>query len=362
MEFTVVRKTVGYGTINLSYEREDPMTQTRIRSYNIEEIKQKLTQFSNTGAFCVVDENVYKLYGHLFDGMSLYVLPSGERSKSMHHYTHVLEALMTCGCKRSDTLIAVGGGVVGDLAAFCASTYKRGMKLIHVPTTLLAMVDSSIGGKTAINFGVGKNNVGTFYEACEIWQCETFLESLPQREWTCGMAEVMKYALGFDEAIWTLLKEKPLQPHQFSTIIKACVHIKQKLVAEDPYDFGERQKLNFGHTIGHALESVYAYERYNHGEAVAIGLTTQVALSKQRGAISGELYNDVKALMTAYGLWQPLPKSLSLETLVAHMQGDKKNESEAIVWFEWLGFGQLVKKQWLAVEIMNPLRQVQNED
>lgn len=304
-------------------------------------LESEIKDWGKGTLFMVTDAHVMAFYPELFDGQAVYVLPPGENQKNFFHYQEILKKMEALNIKRNDTLIAIGGGVVGDLSAFCASTYKRGMRLIHVPTTLLAMVDSSIGGKTAINFQGGKNNVGTFYEAHEIWFCEALLNTLPPREWACGWAEVMKYALGIDGQIFDLIGEnKP----NLKDLIQACTSAKVDLVNADPHDYGVRQKLNFGHTIAHALEQYDHYEYLLHGEAVAMGLTFHVLYAFSLGRISQTLFLKVKSAMKALGLWRKIPEDVSRSKLVKYMLSDKKNEANEIVWFEWLGLGKVAKR------------------
>lgn len=306
-----------------------------------QDLESQMKDWKKGSLFMVTDAHVMAFYPELFEGQAVYVLPPGESQKNIFHYQEILKKMEALNIKRNDTLIAIGGGVVGDLAAFCASTYKRGMRLIHVPTTLLAMVDSSIGGKTAINFEGGKNNVGTFYEAHEIWFCEALLESLPPREWVCGWAEAMKYALGIEAPIFDLIQGNS---PSLKEVIQACAEAKVALVNADPHDFGIRQKLNFGHTIAHAIEQAYHYDQVLHGEAVAMGLTFHVLYAFSLGRISPALFLKVKSAMKAFGLWRKIPEGLSRMELVQYMLSDKKNETDEIIWFEWLGLGKLAKR------------------
>lgn len=321
-------------------------------------LKKSLEVYDAENSLWITDSNVFELHPAVFEKKSVFVLPAGEVSKSLSTYIEIITRLDEMGLKRNSTLVAVGGGVVGDISAFAASTFKRGMNLIHVPTTLLSMVDSSIGGKTGINFGTGKNNVGSFYVANKNYVCTEFLSTLPQREWQCGFAEVIKYALVYDETlldlIELLLEENQNESSLIEEMVSRCVAIKDRVVQEDPFDFGERQKLNFGHTIGHALERFYEYESINHGEAVAVGITAQVIWSHLNNKMYTQTFKRLFQLMNRLKLWRRVDQAVPINQLVLLMLSDKKNDTEDIVWFEIENLCQ-VRKVKGSVEMMQML-------
>lgn len=261
------------------------------------------------------------------------VIPAGEASKSLTQAQTVFDAALAANLSRKDAILGLGGGVIGDLAGFCASTWHRGMNLIHVPTTLVAQVDSAIGGKTAVNFGHVKNMVGTFYQPQAVLADPDALSSLPPRELSAGLAEVVKYGLietsctgetGFFD--WLLKHASNLTP-VFPEMLRRCAAIKASVVMQDETETkGLRHFLNLGHTFGHAYESLSEYDIL-HGEAVAIGLEQAARLSVHLGIFPKELYEQIAPLLTQVGLGESLKKQANYppEALFAAMRQDKKN-------------------------------------
>ncbi len=199
-----------------------------------------------------------------------FVLPGGERSKRIAHLEEMLEFLSEKQFSRADKIIAFGGGVVGDITALCAALYLRGVTLIQIPTTLLACVDSSVGGKCAVDLSESKNSVGTFYQPALVLCDPTLLSTLPTEEFANGMAEVIKYAIGWDKTLFKLCEEAPKK--HLNEIITRCIRIKRDVVESDEFDLGERQKLNLGHTPAHAIEALSQFA-IPHGAAVGMGLS-----------------------------------------------------------------------------------------
>ncbi len=299
----------------------------------------------------VTDAHVFELYPTLFEGVPVVVIEAGEKSKNVSVYAEILEALHKAGLKRDDYLVAVGGGVVGDVAGFAAATYRRGMRFVQVPTTLLAMVDSSIGGKVGIDFLGGKNNVGSFYQPEAIVYCTAFLKTLPERELNSGMAEVLKYAIGMDKALLERLFAHHLAWRYeialdafWREIVCTCAQIKARVVEADERDMGLRQTLNFGHTVGHAIEQYCNFETYTHGEAVAIGLWVQVERAHLEGALEAGVYEALSALFDRLALPKQLPETVDLRALTALMKGDKKNVDASIVWMRLSEIGRLERE------------------
>ncbi|MDX6658079.1 MAG: shikimate kinase / 3-dehydroquinate synthase [Solirubrobacteraceae bacterium] len=234
--------------------------------------------------FVLTDESVARLYAHRMPDVGLAIAP-GEASKSLATAQVVWEALAAAGHTRADTLLAVGGGVVGDLGGFCAATYQRGMPVVHVPTTVVAQVDSAYGGKTGVDLPQAKNYVGAYHQPAAVHVVPSTLESLPARERAAGYAEVVKTALIAGGALWdSVLAGARDDP---DTVL-ACARTKLRIVAADERDAGLRQVLNLGHTVAHALETVTGYTRLLHGEAVALGLLAALRLSGQ-DALRGEV-------------------------------------------------------------------------
>ena len=285
----------------------------------------------------ITDENVASYYSDLLEGFKTIVIPSGEHSKCISMYALILERLSNLGITRKGLIIAFGGGVVGDLAGFAAATYMRGIRLIQVPTTLLAMVDSSVGGKVGINLSSGKNQVGSFYQPDAVYINQTFLKTLPKREWSNGMAEIIKVAVGFDERLLNALEVN--FEVNLEAIIVRCIEIKAEVVMRDEKDEGIRNLLNFGHTIGHAIEKYYDYERYLHGEAVAIGIAAKSKIAYNEGLINEFELNRILDLLKKYDLPTELHEDLML--LLEGIRHDKKAESDKLNWIGLKSIGSV---------------------
>ena len=230
--------------------------------------------------------------------------PAGESSKTLETYTGLLSALAMSGFTRGDGIIALGGGMTGDLAGFVAATYLRGITLVHVPTTLLAMVDSCLGGKTGVDLPQGKNLVGAFYPAEKILIDPQVLETLPGREFASGVAEIIKYGMIAAPAI---LEELEHDAPDLMALIGQCLAIKADLTARDPRDEGVRRLLNFGHTYGHAYEAAGGFQKHTHGEAVAAGMAQMLRWEMARGFQAAEAYQRLLPLLTRFGLMAQLP-------------------------------------------------------
>ena len=258
------------------------------------------------------------------------ILPAGESTKSATQLTEIWEFLAQHSMDRRSVLWAIGGGVVGDLAGFAAASYQRGIDYVQVPTTLLAMVDSSVGGKTGLNLRAGKNLAGAFHHPCAVYAFADFLRTLPPREFAAGAAEVVKYALLADAALFAQLEAKPLSlAHpDLLPIVRRCCEIKAQVVQADPRETaaeGGRALLNLGHTFGHAIENVAGYGAYLHGEAVAIGLAAAARLSRELGLLDDAAVARVERVVAAHGLPIRLSEPLALPALFSAMARDKKN-------------------------------------
>ncbi|OGA35916.1 MAG: 3-dehydroquinate synthase [Betaproteobacteria bacterium RIFCSPLOWO2_12_FULL_62_13b] len=258
------------------------------------------------------------------------VLEDGERYKDWATLNRIYDALLDRRCDRKTTLIALGGGVVGDLAGFAAATFMRGIPFIQVPTTLLAQVDSSIGGKTGINHPLGKNMIGAFYQPRLVLADTAVLETLPPRELSAGMAEVIKHGLIRDGAFFAWLEqnmEKLLacDLDALAHAVRRCCEIKAAVVAEDERETGVRALLNFGHTFGHAIESGLGYGNWLHGEAVAAGMVMAADLSRRTGLIAEADVERIIALLERASL-PTAPPDIAPERLLQLMRVDKKAE------------------------------------
>ncbi len=235
------------------------------------------------------------------------VIPAGEETKSLKWVETLYAKAAGAGLDRSSVVVALGGGMTGDLAGFVAATYLRGVRFIQIPTSLLAMVDSSVGGKTGINLEQGKNLVGAFYQPIEVDADLDLLATLPRREYISGLAEVVKYGVIWDASFFCLLEKHAeailaRDPVWLEKIVARCCEIKAEVVAMDEREMGPRAILNFGHTLGHALEKVDGYGRWLHGEAVAIGMAYAARLSATVSGFPGAEANRVVSLMEQLGL------------------------------------------------------------
>jgi 3-dehydroquinate synthase len=271
------------------------------------------------------------------------VLPAGEAAKTLANAERIFGALATLGANRDGTIVALGGGVIGDLAGFAAACWMRGIDFVQMPTTLLAMVDSSVGGKTGVNVDAGKNLVGAFHQPRAVIADIATLATLPPREYAAGLAEVVKYGAIGDESFfaWLEVNANALLAHDADALAEAiafsCAY-KAGVVARDERETGERALLNFGHTFGHALEAERGYGELLHGEAVAIGMVVAATLSARLGRAPAEDADRLARLLSQFGLPTTLPAA-DADALLARMRLDKKNLGGRIRLILWRGIG-----------------------
>ena len=282
--------------------------------------------------FIVSSPVVWRLHGdalkNVAQGHEPILIPDGERYKNLQSVSRVYEALIRAGADRGSALIAVGGGVVGDTAGFAAATYLRGIALAHVPTTLLAQVDSSIGGKVGVNHALGKNLIGAFHQPVVVAVDPRLLATLPRREFRSGLYEVVKYGVIASRPLFDRLAHhtKAVFARDPDVVIPAIIEscrIKAEVVSADEREGGLRRILNFGHTVGHALEAVTRYRQFRHGEAIALGMLAAADLSVARGVLA---VKDRDALVSLVAQLGPLPSlaDLSLSELLEAVRRDKK--------------------------------------
>lgn len=285
------------------------------------------------GVAVLVDDHVAKALDAeltaMFGDTPRCVVPAGEGSKSLAGLGTVLEFLADKQIDRGGVLFAVGGGVIGDLGGFAAASYLRGIAFYQVPTTLLAMVDSSVGGKTGINLAAGKNLAGAFHQPKGVFIATGLLRTLPAREFAAGMAEVIKYGLLGDAALFGQLERHPLAATSadLAAVIRRCCAVKARIVEADERELardGGRALLNLGHTFGHAIERAAGYGEYLHGEAVAIGLVAAAHLSHRLGLVPEGVIGRVERVLAAHALPVRLSASLPLPVLMAAVARDKK--------------------------------------
>jgi len=266
------------------------------------------------------------------DGASVieYLIPDSEQSKSSEQYLKLLDTLLLEKFNRSSTIIALGGGVVGDLSGFVAATLHRGCNLVQIPTSLLAQVDSSVGGKTAINHSSGKNLIGSFYQPKAVLIDPVTLRTLEQRQFSAGIGEVIKYAFIHDKSFLSWLEENSQAIKNFNmpileSMISHCCQVKAAVVSADETEVGLRVLLNFGHTFAHAIEHVAGYGNWLHGEAVAVGMLLASKLSVMNGFMHADYFERLKSLVEVFDLPTELPSDFSAQKLLESMYRDKKN-------------------------------------
>jgi 3-dehydroquinate synthase len=313
-------------------------------------------------ALVVSDAHVAPLYADAFEDalrnarpdarIARFVLPAGESSKTLQQFGACIDALARLGATRDACVFALGGGVVGDLAGFAAACWMRGVDCVQVPTTLLAMVDSSVGGKTAVDIPQGKNLVGAFHPPRAVLADTATLRTLPPRELRAGLAEVVKYGAIVDRAFldWLDAHADALLAMDDAALAEAiarsCTH-KAGITARDPYERGERALLNFGHTFGHAIEAEQAAASggtygagLNHGEAVAVGMVLAARLSTQLGMADEADAARLQALIERFGLPVQVPRGLDPAALLARMRLDKKAAADGLRFVLWDGAGK----------------------
>jgi 3-dehydroquinate synthase len=297
----------------------------------------ELLDESTSRVFVITDDVISELYlENLLSGLKVsnietitYVLDAGETSKTLSTAETLYNFLLENHASRSDTILALGGGVIGDVAGFVASTFKRGLRLVHVPTTLLAQVDSTLGGKTGVNLSHGKNLVGTFYQPHAVIVDVLTLNSLSFGEFSAGLAEVIKYGVAMDKELFQILIDRKNEilrrdPDTISDIIERSLGNKTRVVEEDETEErGRREVLNFGHTVGHAIETCSNHS-ITHGQAVAIGMVEEARIAVRGGHLGKPTLESLIMVLTMFGLPTEIPSGLNIQRLNSTMQQDKK--------------------------------------
>ncbi len=294
-------------------------------------------------SWVITDENVAQAWSSILPSRRTLVLPAGEQTKSLEYYGKALEWLAGHGARRNSKICLWGGGVLGDLGGFVAATYSRGIHFVQIPTTLLAMVDSSVGGKVGIDLPQGKNLVGVFAPPKEVWIAPEWLGTLPRRELINGMAEVWKYGYIRDLELLEDLRSGPLSPGdpRLVRIIARCINTKADIVESDEFETsGERSILNFGHTVGHAIEKVLGYTKLLHGEAIAIGMVIEARIGEALGITPEGTSEKIRRDMHGQELPSELPSDLSESALIESMRLDKKATGPALAFSLLHGFGE----------------------
>lgn len=329
------------------------------------------TTYGHNECFAFVDENVWNhhkkyletVFKQLDIDAKFRIIPSGEKSKSLREWSASIDYLLANGVRRNTPLLAIGGGVTGDVAGYVAASTLRGIPLIQIPTTLLAMVDSAIGGKTGINHSTGKNLIGAFYQPDKVIADLSFLETLPDREWYNGLSEILKYgaienADILESAEIFLEQSPPLTDHQKLTrLIEACVTVKADIVAKDEFEAGTRAYLNFGHTFAHALEKAADFDVLSHGEAVFLGMLAALDLSNRWGN-SSMADTPIRKFRHLYS-FKLSANDLKTEQLMKFMKSDKKvigKDLRFILLQDWqqpavitISDQSMIRESWLTI-------------
>ena len=301
----------------------------------------------------ITDENIQKVWGDFLKKQldashcewEIIALPAGDTSKSFDTLTVIYKRLIDFQITRDDVIVSLGGGVIGDISGFAAATFLRGVDFVQIPTTLIGQVDSSIGGKNAVNLPEGKNLVGTFYQPTYVFIDPDFIKTLSDYHMADGMAEIIKYACVSDADLFQdLIRMKNHRDAQYiESIIYRCCLIKKQMIEQDEKDQGIRMLTNFGHTIGHAIENLYDYRLYGHGQAVAIGMQTITEHSEAMGLTGINTSAMLKEVLLEYGLPAELPQGINKELLAQTAMKDKKSRGKKmnLVLIEKIGKGYI---------------------
>lgn len=306
----------------------------------LENLGEMLNLYNLSGQVVVIsDLSVHKHYGEALTkslnfskkSSHLIFIHGGERSKSFRTIEKILTQMLELRCDRNSVVLAFGGGVVGDIAGFVASVYKRGIPYLQVPTTLLAQVDSSLGGKTGVNHPLGKNMIGTFYQPKMVWTDLTVLQTLPKREIVCGLGEIIKYGVIKDAELFKLVEDRlheivALDLELLQEIVLRCCQIKAGIVAEDEKETGPRMVLNFGHTIGHALEAEMGYKKISHGESVLLGMLVESRMALNLNILDIGDFQRIERLISRFELSGKLNR-VEVGRLLKFIKADKKSSS-----------------------------------
>lgn len=291
--------------------------------------KQKVVVITNVTVAPLYAHKILTLLEHLGCEASVLELPDGEQYKSLDTFNTVMSYLLEGNYARDVVVIALGGGVIGDLVGFSAACYQRGVDFIQIPTTLLSQVDSSVGGKTAVNHKLGKNMIGAFYQPKSVIIDTDCLKTLPAREFAAGIAEVIKYGIIYDDAFFVWLEDNlddlyALDEQALTYAISRCCQIKAEVVAKDEKESGIRALLNLGHTFGHAIEAELGYGKWLHGEAVSSGTLMAAKTAELQGLITPQQVKRILSILKKAQLPVHIPDTMTFDDFMKHMMRDKK--------------------------------------
>src|SRR3989344_1529153 len=310
------------------------------------------------GKYCIItDSNTQKIFGKKLLSQlrsagahaQMIVFSGGEENKNISSVEKILEQMLAKGFGRRDCIVALGGGIVGDVAGFAASVYLRGINFVQVPTTLLAMVDSSIGGKTGVNLSEGKNSAGAFYQPKKVYICPELLKTLPENEMRNGMSEIVKHAIMFDAKFFAYLEKNlgkimKLDSKTLEYVIKRNCELKAKVVEKDELESNFRRVVNYGHTIGHALEVLTGYKGMSHGEAISIGMVSEAVIAYEMGLMKAHDIYKIANLLHKIGLPIDLP-NIEMESILSATRKDKKAVSGKAYYSLPAGIGKATRSK-----------------
>lgn len=316
-----------------------------------------LDEHKEKNVVLISDENVYNAHLSLFDGFRYVVLPAGEKHKQQGTIDHIIKELLHLQADKDSLIIGIGGGVVTDMAGFAASIFKRGIHLVLVPTSVLAMVDASVGGKNGVDVGVYKNMVGTIHQPDKILFDYSLLKSLPAAEWINGFAEIIKHACIKDAGLFDYLASHSIQDfingsEDVEALMQRNVMIKAKVVLSDEFETGERKLLNFGHTLGHAIENIY---HLPHGHAISIGMMAACTFSQEINAFESSGKARVQALLEQYGL--PVKLEFDKQAVWDVLLMDKKRKNGDMNFVLLNRIGEAVVKKISLVQLKDMIAQ-----
>jgi 3-dehydroquinate synthase len=343
-----------------------------IASHSLKNLGDKLVEIGlgkkSKKILIVSNPVIYKHYGETvqtslsnagFDVAHL-ILSAGERFKTANSLQKIYDAALAHRLERSSMIVALGGGVIGDMSGYAAATWLRGIDLVQVPTTLLAMVDSAIGGKTGVNHPQGKNLIGAFYQPRLVWVDPEVLKTLPAREFRSAMAEVIKYGVIWDRELFDLLSQcdrldqlRYISSDLLQTILYRCAKAKAEVVSKDEKEGNLRAILNYGHTVGHAIESVTNYRLYNHGEAVGLGMVIAGAIAVDLGLWTEADQAQQVAIITKTRLPQTLPADINLELIIESLSTDKKVEAGQVRFILPTAIGSVTLSDRVTSDLVN---------
>ncbi|MBL1211134.1 3-dehydroquinate synthase [Geminocystis sp. GBBB08] len=320
---------------------------------------KKILVISNPEIFAYYGETTVKSLEDAGFTVNYHLIPAGENYKTLESISHIYDTTLKYRLERNSTMIALGGGVVGDMTGFASATWLRGINFIQIPTSLLAMVDASIGGKTGVNHPQGKNLIGAFYQPKFVLIDSSVLKTLPEREFKAGMAEVIKYGVIWDKTLFERLENENnlhslnnLSTDLLNEILTRSCQAKADVVSQDEKEAGLRAILNYGHTIGHVIESLTYYQTFVHGEAVAIGMVAAGKIALKANLCSEEEVIRQEKLIAKAGLPTQIPHYLDLDDIIANLQTDKKVKAGKVRFILPQTIGQVIISDQISTDLL----------